>query len=812
MTFAGLVYHADSSLCVKIFPAGLHNKIDWDTVVFSEGKFDFFSFKEKQAKENYIDYCQNTELNINPLRLKETVRYKCVVSYEGKKEDDASTRFNPHLRNESNKLLKIERDDDSSLTFQYINYLGKTELLFNDKDGEHSLCFEVVPDKINYEDDYVRLTEEIAEECSTLLLDYTSPTSLNFQQDPSKESNILEQFIFLRQFCFSDNLESLFASIKRNPDRILIREEELKPFGSGIPSGKFFSNPFSHSRGWMKTADDTYLPSEVATIHKYDSYDTSANRFIKFALITFSEVCSKVLEKVSIDKNGSEYFSEASKILNQIDDILNDSFFDDINELSIMPVNNQVLEKREGYNQIFNAFSMVDLALKLNWKGKEDVYSGEAKNTALLYEYWLVFKIIAILKNLGAEFDLDLEKDTDVNHMLSIKNGLLVSIKEGETSLISALLKDRNMKIKFYYNKTFSKKDFDGTDYQGSYSRPFRPDYTLSIFPSIYNEKQAIEAGEVSFIHFDAKYRVSDITSLFGKENQDTNDFDDEKKNETMNTYNRGDLLKMHTYNDAIRKTIGSYVLFPGVSQEGKKFNIYDELLPGVGAFAIRPGDKERTGEKQIEKFINDVIVFKSYASSRQYRKEFFDNIVIKSPSTPLQDEKEALLKYESNKPTYIMCGMIRNDYIKYLNEKHILPRNADDKDYKLINNTEELLFYYHAIKDSVVYALHANTSDAKYFCGSQTDFGKTAFIKLEDWTADIVKSELVSSEKLKERLYQNCEYRLENPKADFYYLVTLNNVKWHGNEIAGTVYKAYENIGNMAASPYSPKIIEVKK
>ena len=117
---------------------------------------------------------------------------------------------------------------------------------------------------------------------------------------------------------------------------------------------------------------------------------------------------------------------------------------------------------------------------------------------------------------------------------------------------------------------------------------------------------------------------------------------------------------------------------------------------------------------------------------------------------------------------------------------------------------------YYHAIKDSVVYALHANTSDAKYFCGSQTDFGKTSFIKLEDWTADIVKSELVSAEELKERLYKNCEYKLENPKADFYYLVTLNNVKWHGNEIAGTVYKAYENTGNMAASPYSPKIIEI--
>ena len=276
-----------------------------------------------------------------------------------------------------------------------------------------------------------------------------------------------------------------------------------------------------------------------------------------------------------------------------------------------------------------------------------------------------------------------------------------------------------------------------------------------------------------------------------------------------MNTYNRGDLLKMHTYNDAIRKTIGSYVLYPGTSQEGKKFNIYDELLPGVGAFAIRPGDKERTGEKQIEKFISDVIVFKSYASSRQYRKEFFDNIVIKSPKTQLDDNTNYILSYET-KHKILMCGMLRKDYIQHLNNKHMLPTSESDNNFLLNKDGSELYFYYHAIKDGVVYALHPNTSDAKYFCGSQTDFGKTAILKCENWTADIVKSELVSSEQLQHKLFENSEYELKNPKADFYYLVTLNNIKWRGLPIAGTDYKSYENTGNLAASPYSPKIIEI--
>lgn len=752
---------------------------------------------DEKERRVLFEYDKNTSGIFEKLRLYETKNYFCEY------DENISIK----IENE-NELAPL-RSGKNQFSFKVINYLGKSAFHFESKGKCYSFPFEIIPLKISYEDDYVKLTDDIAELCSQLLLDFSSPANLNFHHnfDEQKKSS-LEMFLFIRKFCSSENIDYIMQCIKSNPDRILVHENEFKPYGTAPVSKNFFTNPFSNSKNWYKQDNGFFLPEQITTCRKYDSYNTPANQFVKFAFIYFIQVCQNLIDTL---EGNYTYKNEAVYLKQSLENILLDSFFYDVQDLASLPINNQVLQKREGYSQIFNAFNMLDLAMQLDWGGEKKVYEGQARNVALLYEYWLVFKLIEILKNLGAEFDLDLEKDTDVNHMLSIRNGLLVSIKEGETSLISALLKDRNMKIKFYYNKTFSKKDFDGTNYQGSYSRPFRPDYTLSIFPSIYNEKQAIEAGEVSFIHFDAKYRVSDITALFGKENQNNEDFEDEKKNDTMNTYNRGDLLKMHTYNDAIRKTIGSYVLYPGTSQEGKKFNIYDELLPGVGAFAIRPGDKERTGEKQIEKFISDVIVFKSYASSRQYRKEFFDNIIIKSPSTPLQDEKEALLKYEEKKPIYIMCGMIRNDYIKYLNEKHMLPKNQDDNDFTLFNNTKELLFYYHAIKDNVVYALHANTSDAKQFCGSQSDFGKTSFIKLEDWTADIVKSELVSAEKLKERLYQNCEYKLENLQADFYYLVTLNNVKWHGNEIAGTVYKAYENIGNMAASPYSPKIIELK-
>ncbi|MBR1639096.1 MAG: DUF2357 domain-containing protein, partial [Treponema sp.] len=352
---AGFIYHF-KSLSLKLFPAGKHNEIDWNNIAFSDGNFDFYLLKDSGAGEkSYVEYSTESDYNINPLRLKETVRYKCQISDSA--NPDKNEDYKLHFKNESNKLLKTEKDDEKSIVFQFINYLGKSELCFDLDNEPLSLSFEVVPDKINYETDYVNLTQAIAEECSALLLEYSSPTSLTFSQNAEKQQQTaLERFIFLRQFCYSDNIESLFASIKRNPDRILIEEDEFKPFGQGAPSKRFFTNPLSYGRNWNDSGSGFYLPSEIAVTHKCESLDTPANRFLKFALNVFLEICENIITYVK--EQNSFYVAEAGEIKTRIENILQDSFFDDIQELTLMPVNNQVLEKREGYSQIFNAFSM----------------------------------------------------------------------------------------------------------------------------------------------------------------------------------------------------------------------------------------------------------------------------------------------------------------------------------------------------------------------------------------------------------------------------------------------------------------------
>ena len=74
-----------------------------------------------------------------------------------------------------------------------------------------------------------------------------------------------------------------------------------------------------------------------------------------------------------------------------------------------MPQNNQVLQKREGYSQIFSAYSMIDLALRLDWSGHDDVYEGE----------------------------------------------ITISLQEGKKSRQSFVIERLHTKINLYYNRTF---------------------------------------------------------------------------------------------------------------------------------------------------------------------------------------------------------------------------------------------------------------------------------------------------------------------------------------------------------------------
>lgn len=792
----------------RLYLLGTYNQIDWQTSM-SCALGDNYIYhpynKDCQRNDSLIITLDQNEKPL--LSLFETKRYVINIKHTSKTEET----IYPHFQNENNKFLKIEKDDNCVI-FQFINYLGYSKIIFNQNNSDIQLNFEVIPNKMDYEKDYIALTEAIAKKCSELLLEYSGSTSNLFSQSLDTCKTSLEQFIFLRQFCYNQNILSLFASIKRNPDRFLNKNDILKPIGQGIPSKKFFTNPFSHSRNWVKINSNNssvYLPQEVSISQKYDSIDTPANRFIKFALKKFDLICKKIMSSTEVEQ--VECFQEAKKIHTMITEIFNDNFFKNVGNLELIPQNNQVLQKREGYSQIFNAYSMIDLALQLNWKGKDKVFVGESKNVALLYEYWLFFELYNIIESIDGCKPIKVDK----NDFLTIcDEGLTISLQEGKKSCQSFTIQRLNTKINLYYNRTFSKNEFSSTSYEGSYSRAFRPDYTIAIFPHMYTGKkngevEAIKNGAVTFVHFDAKYRVNDLTSLIGSNSKKTDEEEivEDKTNSIINTYNRGDLLKMHTYNDAIRRTVGSFILYPGKSEENinKKntFKLYDEILPGVGAFSIRPSTHKKN-ENDLRKFITDLLETKSTLWSRLNRLNHFTEMVLREPKIELVNIKKStssnLTNTVYNDNDLYVLGNINPIYYKFL------------KEHNLLSTGSEFYFYFFAIKDNYIYSHHPDIIKINNFCFYIDSIKQSNVYSTEPILGSINFYELISKNELIEKLKkQGFETDEKNLIADFYYVLKIFVVNDETNKYIIDISKVNKENGNDTYSPLSPKVINLK-
>lgn len=243
------------------------------------------------------------------------------------------------------------------------------------------------------------------------------------------------------------------------------------------------------------------------------------------------------------------------------------------------------------------------------------------------------------------------------------KDKISLNLKQGNTIALKGLFNSgtRKLNIQFSYNRSFGgNKKYPNA---GSYTTTLRPDYTLTFWSGdILTQKEAELKELISHIHFDAKYKVNNFYDLISKsENEELSDFENEqliKEEEEENvkgTFKNQDLLKMHAYKDAIRRTGGAYILYPG---EGKKepFRGFHELIPGLGAFVIKPNKNEKDKE-HLRKFILKVV----------------DNFIDRSS----QRELTAIKMYDIHKEQKEDSDILKESLPEYINNSVLIPNET---------------------------------------------------------------------------------------------------------------------------------------
>jgi predicted component of viral defense system (DUF524 family) len=519
-------------------------------------------------------------------------------------------------------IISISKRNSSSGRITPNSYVGTLNLFVQDKDKrgpEWKVQVEVLATKMNlipdksYRENYRFMLGEITEKCIDLLLQYNSPVSQFLEVDYKADANTLYQrFAFIKSTLDSTEFNEAVHKIISAPVTRWRETEAIKDIRNVRRFRNSAIRQLTSAKNRFDLPDEHPLkeilysvPSKLNVNYKSETVDTPENRFVKHSLISFQTFFSDFKTKV---KDSERIKLEAELLEEKLEQYLSHSIFKEISTLRTLPLNSPVLQRKEGYREILRVWLMFDLAAKLIWKGGNDVYSGNKRDVAVLYEYWLFFKLLEIVKEVFRVDAMSTE-----NLIEETADGLGLKLKQGRYLPVKGIYinKTRNLNLEFSYNKTFNgdNKYPEG----GSWTRDLRPDYTLSIWPFGIEQEQAEKEELIVHIHFDAKYKVENLETIFGKGYS----LQEEKEEQKKGTYKRADLLKMHTYKDAIRRTAGAYVLYPGNDSAFKRIGFH-EIIPGLGAFSIRPS-KTNSGTEELKKFLFEVVHhFINRASQRE--------------------------------------------------------------------------------------------------------------------------------------------------------------------------------------------------
>lgn len=556
-------------------------------------------------------------------------------------------------------------------------YVGCLTLtIIDDSKFETEVSLEIRSENVEYREDYRAMLRDITGHFTDLVMMQGAPTTQRFEVDANEDSHTLyQQFAFMKSLVDSEEFEDALNKIFYNPihkwtgtttekDIYSVKrlgQQELKQIASSrnrIPLDN--KSIFNHIKS---------VPQRLIVSYKKDTNDVAENRFVKYVLHSFASFCSAIQQC----KNASPRLKrEAEYTTNKLTGWLSHKFFLEVSNLQTMSLNSPALQRKEGYREVLQAWTMSKLSAQITWKGGDNVYQAGKRNVAALYEYWVFFKLLDIIKE---TFHLEMTEEDEKKLVKTDNDNINLQIKQGHMKMIGGQFREnsRTLNVRLYYNRTFGTSE--KLDKSGSWTTSMRPDYTLTIWPGNIEESEAEEQNLIVHIHFDAKYKLSKIllndkdvdvtTSLDEDENELSEKelmMNREKTEEEKGIYKRIDLLKMHAYKDAIRRTSGAYILYPGSTN--KYLRGFHEILPGLGAFCLRPNSIENDS-KEIKEFLHDILQHMQNRASQRERISYHTHEIYKEEPTiicePMPEScgtNRDLIPEE----TYVLLGSFRDE------------------------------------------------------------------------------------------------------------------------------------------------------
>jgi predicted component of viral defense system (DUF524 family) len=524
------------------------------------------------------------------------------------------------------------------------SYVGVLPIEVASGATRHRSVVEVQSRKLGYLDEYRWMLRDLNDEAASLVLERFAPTRQRLTEDWTREPrSAYERFIHLQALFADPGFEQAVAFVTNRPYVEWAEQIELRtpnqPMRGGSRLARALTRPGPRIE-WPGGAIRT-LPVKIAIDVTVPTVDNVPNRFVKHVLDHFLRLLNQVRDSLASHPesvSAPRGLREIDEIAWRLEVLRSAPVFRDVGDMVVLPTDNQVILKRAGYREVLGAYLRVETGTKVVWE--DESLNGAQRKASTLYEYWAFLQLLRVVRTITPDLDIsELFAET--------KDGLTLSLKQGRERRFHGTVNSlgRDIDVDLYYNRTFgpTRKDVEGA----SWSLPMRPDCSLRL--------QARSDGPgiaPVWLHFDAKYKLSDFGLL-----KDVAGVDEDLSDQPV----RDDLLKMHVYLGAIRRTVGSYVLFPGAGQANDPYRSYTELLPGLGAFSLRPiaGGADT---QAVRTFLDDVLIHVASVATQERRHRYWEHQIFPSggptPGSVGHEPIEGLPPAD----TSVLLGFVRSD------------------------------------------------------------------------------------------------------------------------------------------------------
>jgi predicted component of viral defense system (DUF524 family) len=596
-------------------------------------------------------------LGESPVQLRERARYEYRVEQD--------TTFLDRLVLMAERGIQRSSMNSQCGIIETGDFCGSLQLkLLREGDPEDRTVawttVEVRSMKIDYRTHYRGMLRFIEQKSAGLLLDARASTKLSLTSLWSRSSNIIEQQLeFLRSLLESDEFGIAIEQILRYPHRRLEEKFVERLITKSCKPNRGFARQFASAKIRLAIPQSHPLslrfdsvPRSILVSKRIDDYDTPENRFVVMVIRGFRDFLQAVEAflkrgRQSSNADSTTLLRHSKRLRRLLEQQLSRSFFPDILLPDSLPLASPVLQRKAGYREILRIWLQFHAAAQLTWDGGLDIFAAGSRNVATLYEYWLFFQLEELFRrkfNFAKPLHAILIDRSEGLPRLKLKRDVETVIEHGVTRPSHAT---RKLLATLYFNRRFA--SVNDHIKAGSWTRAVRPDYTLTIWPDGFDRDEAEAQELLVHIHFDAKYRVEVPRDLFGAElDSDTLSDDIGPTDAPVTRAKYQDLLKMHAYRDAVRRTAGAYVLYPGTPGDDQMFRGYHEILPGLGAFAVRP-DKDgcAQGLSSFDKFIDDVL---DHLASRTTARERVTYHVSESYRVEMPETRSAVALSETDR------------------------------------------------------------------------------------------------------------------------------------------------------------------